>query len=53
MYKITKVHKGLQIQRLIGSAVAEFNHSTGLDGIQNDYKKGICSPGSLFNNPVG
>ena len=52
--------KGLQRQRLIGSAVAGFNHAmtitkasaTGLDGRQDDYNKEICSPGSLFNNPV-
>ena len=51
---------GLQRQRLIGSAAARFNHArtttkvsaTDLDGRQNDYSKGICSPGSLFNNPV-
>ena len=23
-----------------------------LDGIQDDFKKGICSPGSLVNTPV-
>ena len=53
-------HKGLQRQRLIGSAVAGFNHvrtitkasATGLDTRQDDYNKGICSPGSLVNNPV-
>ena len=52
--------KGLQRQGLIGSAVAGLNHArtitnssaTGLDGRQNDYNKGIRSPGSLFNNPV-
>ena len=52
--------KGLQRQRLIGSAVAGFNHARtiakalamGLDVRQDDYKKGICSPGSLVNNPV-
>ena len=52
--------KGLQRQRLIGSAVAGFNNArtitkasaTGLDTSQDDYNKGICSPGSLVNNPV-
>ena len=51
---------GLQRQRLIGSAVAGFNHArtitkasaTDLDARQDDYNKGICSPGSLVNNPV-
>ena len=52
--------KGLQRQRQIGSAVAGFNHArtitkasaTDLDARQDDYNKGICSPGSLVNNPV-
>ena len=52
--------KGLERQRLIGSAGAGFNHArtitkasaTGLDTRQDDYNKGICSPGSLVNNPV-
>ena len=52
--------KGLQRQPLIGSAVAGFNDArtitlafvTGLDTRQDDYNKGICSPGSLVNNPV-
>ena len=47
-------------QRLIGSTLAGFNHArtitkasaTGLDSRQDDYKKVICSPGSLFNNLV-
>ena len=51
---------GLQRQRLIGSAVAGFNNArtitkasaTGLDTRQDDYNKGICSHGSLVNNPV-
>ena len=53
-------HKGLQRQRLIGSAGAGFNHARtitnapakGLDARQDDYDKGICSPGSLVNNLV-
>ena len=52
--------KGLQRQCLLGSAVAGFNHArtitkasaTDLDARQDDYNKGICSPGSLVNNPV-
>ena len=52
--------KGLERQRLIGLAVAGFNHAQtitnasakGLDARQDDYNKGICSPGSLVNNPV-
>ena len=54
------VGTGLQRQCLIGSAVAGLNHArtitrasaTGLDERQDDYTKRICSPGSLFNNPV-
>ena len=53
-------HKGLQRQRLIGSAVAGFNHAKAitkasvmdLHARQDDYNKGIWSPGSLVNNPV-
>ena len=45
---------------LIGSAVSGFNHARtltkasakGLDARQDYYNKGICSPGSLVNNPV-
>ena len=56
----SSVCKGLQRQRLIGSAVAGFNHArtitkasaTGLDERQDDNNKGICSTGSLVNNPV-
>ena len=52
--------KGMQIQRLIGSAMAGFNNArtitkasaSGLDTRQNDYNKGICSPGSLVDNLV-
>ena len=52
--------KGREIQCLIGSAVAGFKHARtitkasakGLDTRQDDYNKGICSPGSLVNNPV-
>ena len=52
--------KELQTQRLIGSAVAGFNHAntitkasaTDLHTRQDDYNKGIWSPGSLVNNPV-
>ena len=52
--------KGLEIRRLIGSAVAGFNHARtitkasakGLDTRQDDYNKGICFPESLVNNPV-
>ena len=53
-------YKGLEIQRLIGSAVAGFIHAMtitkasakGLDTRQDDYNKGIYSPGSLVNSPV-
>ena len=53
--------KGMETQRLIGSTLAGFNHaktitkasSKGLDARQDDYTKGICSPWSLVNNPVG
>ena len=46
--------KGLQTQRLIGMAVARFNYAKtitkasdmGLDARQDDYNKGICSPGN-------
>ena len=52
-------NKGLERQRLIGSAVAGFNHSRtitkpsekGLDARKDDYDKRICSPGSLVNYP--
>ena len=52
--------KGLERQYLIGLAVAGFNHARkitnasakGLDSRQDDYNKGICSYGSLVNNPV-
>ena len=58
--KLNNLDKGLQRQHLIGSAVAGFNHArtitkasaTDLDARQDDYNKGICSPGSLVNNPV-
>ena len=51
---------GLERQRLIGSGLAGFNHArtkkntsaNGLDAKQDDFDKGICSPGSLVNNPV-
>ena len=41
--------------------MAGFNHArtitkasgTGLDTRQDDHNKGLCSPGSLINNPVG
>jgi hypothetical protein len=44
----------------MGSAVAGFNNTRtitktsamGLDKRQDDYNKGIFSPGSLVNNPV-
>ena len=52
--------KGLERQRLIGSAVAGFNlamtikkaSATGLNTGQDDYNKGICFLGSLVNNQV-
>ena len=52
--------KGLGRQHLIGSAVAGFNltrtitkpSAKGLDARQDDYDKGICSPGSSVNNTV-
>ena len=52
--------KGLQRQRLIGSALVGFSNArtitrasaAGFDTRQDDYNKGICSPGSLVNNPV-
>ena len=58
--KLKKNTKGLQRQRLIGSAVAGFNHAktitkaspTYLHARQDDYNKGMCSPKSLVNNPV-
>ena len=52
--------KGLQRQRLIGSPLAGFNHaktmtkasSTYWHAKQDDYNKGLWSPGSLVNDPV-
>ena len=52
--------KGLKRKCLIGSAVAGFHlertitkdSATGLDASKDDLNKGICSPGSLVNNPV-
>ena len=52
--------KGLHRQCLIGSTVAGFNHArtitkafaTNLVARQDDYNKGLCSPGNLVNNPV-
>ena len=52
--------KGLQRQRLIGSAVAGFNQARtmtkasakGLDGRHDDYNTGICFSRSFVNNPV-
>ena len=52
-------HKKMERQNLVGSAVAGFNNSrtitkasaTGCNARQNEYKKGICSPWSLVNNP--
>ena len=52
--------KGIERKRLIGSALAVFNHAQiitnasakGLDTRQDDNIKGICSPGSLVNDPV-
>ena len=45
---------GLERQRLIGSSVAGFNHAqkviNALDTRQDEYNKGICSPGSLVSN---
>ena len=61
IYKLySEFSKGLQRQRKIGSAVAGFNHArtirktsaTGLDERQDDYNKGICSPGSLVNKII-
>ena len=57
---ITVSLKGTGETHLIGSAVAGFNlarkigkaSATGLDARQDDYNKGICSPGSLVNNLV-
>ena len=56
----THTAKGLQRQRLIGSAGGGFNKArtitkasaTGLVTKQDEYNKGICSPGSYVNNPV-
>ena len=52
--------KGLQRQRLIGSAVAGFYHAktitkaspTDLHARQDDYNKGIWSHGSLVNKLI-
>ena len=52
--------KGLERQRLIGSAVAGFYHAmiitkasdTSLETRQGDYDEGLCSPESLVDNPV-
>ena len=52
--------KGLQRKRLMRSAVAGLIHARkitkasamGLDARQDNYNRGICSPGSLVNNSV-
>ena len=52
--------KGLQRERLIGSAVAGLSHAktitkasaTDLHARQDDDNKGMCSPGRLVNNTV-
>ena len=52
--------KGLERQRIIGSAVAGFNHTRtitkayakGSDAGKAYSNKRICSPGRLVNNPV-
>ena len=54
------IHKRLDIQRLIGLAVAGCNHARritkasdkSLDARQDDFNKRIWSRGSLVNNPV-
>ena len=54
------LYKGLQRQCLIGSALAGFNlartitkaSATGLYARQDDYNKGISSPGRLVNNQL-
>ena len=59
-WEVKRLVKGLERQRLKESAVAGFNHARtitmasakGLDTQQDDYNRGICSPGSLVNNPV-
>ena len=59
MFQAGTVEKGLERQRLIGSAVAGFNlartvtkaSAHGLEARQDDYNKGICSPGSLVIDP--
>ena len=56
---VRPIPKGLERQHLIGSAVAGLSNARtitkvstkGLDTIQDDYNKGIGSPGSLVNNP--
>ena len=60
VFKLSVCREGLEIQRLIGSAVAGFSHALtitnasakGLVARQDDYNKGIYSPGSLVNNSV-
>ena len=60
IFEIVHYKRGIERQGLIGSSVAGLNFArtitkasaTGLDSGQDDYKKGICSPGSLVNNPV-
>ena len=50
----------MAVVKRLERAVAGFNHARtitktfakGLDTRQDDYNKGICSPGSLVNNPV-
>ena len=54
------IPKGMERQRLKGSAVAGFIHARtitkistkGLDTRQDNFKRGIGSPESLVNNPV-
>ena len=51
------ISKGLERQRLIGSAVAGFNNAKTITKAyakvlgprQYDFNKGMCSPGSLVN----
>ena len=60
IYFVVFFTKGLQRQHLIGLAVAGFNYARtiskasdrGLDTRQEAYNKGMCSPGSIVNNPV-
>ena len=61
-YAVSSIHcgKGLERQCIIRSTVPRFNHArtitkasaTSLDAREDDYNNGICSPGSLINNPV-